>query len=193
MHLQSLFLFYLTAWQPLGYIFAFFGMIFEGDGSLFTLAFLTAEGFFDASDMLIVVFLSVIFGDMLWYWVGRKYITSFSRIAKWVDHFAKPFDRHLAERPIRTLLLTKFAYGAHHAVIIRAGMSQMNFKKFIKSDLLSVIVWIVVIGGLGYFSSISLSYEKKYLRYAEISLFIALILFFTTEHYMKKLSQRELQ
>lgn len=193
MHLQSLFLDYLILWQPLGYILAFFGMVFEGDGSLFAIAFLTAEGFFDAGDMLIVVFLSVIFGDTLWYFVGRNYIASFPRVTAWINRFAKPFDQHLSERPTRTLLLTKFVYGAHHAVLIRAGMSKMDFRKFIKSDLISIVVWVAVIGGLGYFSSISLSYEKKYLRYAEISLLIALILFFIVEHYIKKFSQKELQ
>lgn len=192
MHLQSLFLSYLTIWKPLGYILAFFGMVFEGDGSLFTLAFLTAEGFFDVGDMLIVVFLSVVFGDSLWYWIGRKYIISFPRVTAWVNRFAKSFDRHLLERPTRTLLLTKFVYGAHHAVLIRAGMSKMDFRKFIKSDLIAVVVWIAVIGGLGYFSSVSLAYEKKYLRYAEISLLIGLVLFFTAEHFIKKISQKEL-
>lgn len=193
MHLQSLFLSYLTIWKPLGYILAFFGMVFEGDGSLFALAFLTAEGFFDVGDMLIVVFLSVVFGDTLWYWIGRKYIISFPRVVAWVNRFAKSFDRHLLERPTRTLLLTKFVYGAHHAVLIRAGMSKMDFRKFIKSDLVAVVVWIAVIGGLGYFSSVSLAYEKKYLRYAEMSLLVALILFFTAEHYIKKFSQKELR
>ncbi len=193
MHLHSLFLHYLTIWKPLGYILAFFGMVFEGDGALFTIAFLTAEGFFDAGDMLIVVFLSVIFGDMLWYFVGRNYMVFFPRITRWVDRFAKPFDRHLLRNPTRTLLFTKFVYGAHHAVLIRAGMSKMDFRKFIKSDLISIVVWVAVIGGLGYFSSVSLAYEKKYLRYAEISLLIALVLFFVAEHYIKKFSQKELR
>jgi membrane-associated protein len=193
MHFQSLFLSYLVIWKPLGYILAFFGMVFEGDGVLFTVAFLTAEGFFDVGDMLVVVVLSVIFGDTLWYWIGRKYIASWPRVVGWVDRFAKPFDRHLLERPTRTLLLTKFVYGAHHAVLIRAGMFKMDFRKFIKSDLLSIAVWVAVIGGLGYFSSFSLAYEKKYLRYAEIALLIALVLFFVIEHYIKKFSQKELQ
>lgn len=193
MHFQSLFLSYLVIWKPLGYILAFLGMVFEGDGVLFTVAFLTAEGFFDVGDMLVVVLLSVIFGDTLWYWIGRKYVVAFPRVVGWVDRFAKPFDRHLLDRPTRTLLLTKFVYGAHHAVLIRAGMFQMDFKKFIKSDLLSISVWVAVIGGLGYFSSFSLAYEKKYLRYAEIALLIGLVLFFVVEHYIKKISQKELQ
>lgn len=192
MHLQTLFLSYLIIWKPLGYILAFFGMVFEGDGALFTLAFLTAEGFFDIGDMLIVILLSVVFGDTLWYFVGKKYITFFPRVVAWVDRFAKPFDRHLLERPTRTLLLTKFVYGAHHAVLIRAGMAKMDFRKFIKSDIISIVVWVGVVGGLGYFSSISLAYEKKYLRYAEIALLLALILFFVAEHYIKKFSQKEL-
>lgn len=192
-HFHTLFLNYLVLWRPLGYILAFFGMIFEGDGTLFTVFFLTREGFFDIGDMTMIVFVATFFGDTLWYWIGRKYIASFPRIQRWVDRFAKPFDHHLKENPTRTLLLTKFVYGAHHAVLVRAGMFRMDFKKFLRSDLVSIFVWVAVVGGFGYFSSVSLAHEKHYLRYAEVALLIALILFFAMEHSIKKFSQKEMR
>lgn len=193
MKLHSLFLFYLTIWRPLGYTLVSLGMIFEGDGMLFTSAFLTAEGFFDISDILIVIFISVLLGDSFWYWVGRKYATRFPRFVNVVNKFAKPFDRHLANNPMRTLLVTKFLYGVHHAVLIRAGMFKMDYKKFIKGDLIAVPIWIAVVGGLGFFSERTLLPARHYLKFAEISLLFGLIAFFVLEYFLHRLSVVELE
>ncbi|MBI2120422.1 MAG: hypothetical protein HYT94_02240 [Parcubacteria group bacterium] len=76
MHFQSLFLYYLTVWKPLGYVLASLGMVFEGDGVLFTVAFLTSEGFFDPGDMLLVVFFSyavVLRGKKLYHVFSSRY------------------------------------------------------------------------------------------------------------------------
>ena len=97
MRLHSLFLFYLTLWRPLGYSLVALGVAFEGDGMLFTSAFLTAEGFFDVGDMMIIIFLSVILGDTIWFLIGRNYIRRFPRLVRLVNKFAKPFDRHLGD------------------------------------------------------------------------------------------------
>ena len=193
MKLHSLFLFYLTVWRPLGYTLVSLGMVFEGDGMLFTSAFLTAEGFFDIGDILIVIFISVLLGDSMWYWIGRNYATRFPRLVNVVNKFAKPFDRQLANNPTRTLLVTKFFYGAHHAVLVRAGMLKMEYKKFIKGDLIAVPVWVVVVGGLGFFSERTLLPARQYLKFAEISLLFGLLAFFALEYFLHRLSIRELE
>ena len=188
MWLHSLFLFYLTLWRPLGYSLVALGVAFEGDGMLFTSAFLTAEGFFDVGDMMIIIFLSVILGDTIWFLIGRNYIRRFPRLVRLVNKFAKPFDRHLSENPTRTLIFTKFLYGANHAMLLRAGMSEISYKKFIKADLVSIPIWITVVGGLGFFSAHTLHSARHYLKFAEISLALALIGFFVLEYFLHKIS-----
>lgn len=193
MHLHSFFLYYLTLWRPLGYTLTFIGLMFEGDVTLFTVSFLTREGFFDVGDILIVVLLSVFIGDIVWYWLGKNVIKKFPRIHHLVDRLARPFEKHLIDRPTKTLLLTKFTYGVHHAVLLRSGMLKMDFKQFLKSDILAILIWVAVIGGLGFFSSLSLEFLRKYLRFAEVSLLLALILFFGLEHIFKLLSEKKLK
>jgi membrane-associated protein len=193
MRLHSLFLFYLTVWRPLGYVLVAFGMVFEGDGMLFTSAFLTAEGFFDIGDILIVIFISVLLGDSMWYWIGKKYAMRFPRFVNVVNKFAKPFDRQMTRNPTRTLIVTKFLYGAHHAVLIRSGMLNLGFKKFIKGDLIAIPVWVSVVGGLGFFSERTLLPARQYLKFAEISLLLGLIAFFALEYFLHRLSVREME
>ena len=193
MKAHSLFLFYLTLWRPIGYTLVALGAIFEGDGTIFTSGFLTAGGFFDVGDILIIAFISILVGDTMWYFVGKKYISRFPRFAKTVDTFAKPFDRHITDHPTRTLIVTKFMYGAHHAVLIRAGMHHLDFKKFIKGELLAIPIWICTVGGLGYFSERTLHPIRHYLKFAEISLLFGLLAFFALEYFLHRLSTRELK
>ncbi len=190
--MHSLFLSYLLLWKPLGYALIFLGMIIEGEAILFTVAFLTSIGFFDIGDTLFFSFSGLIIGDILWYFLGKNYISKYPKIKDWVDRFAKPVDRHLLDRPFRTILLTKFVYGVHHAVLMRAGMFEMNFRKFLKNDLLAITIWFPVIWCLGYFGSIPIIHSKKSLRFAEVVLIAGLIIFFSVEHLIKKSVEKKL-
>ena len=184
--MHSLFLSYLLLWKPLGYALIFFGMIIEGDATLFAVAFLTSIGFFDVGDTLLFSLSGLVIGDILWYFLGKNYISKHPKIKHWVDRFAKPVDRHLMDRPFQTILFTKFIYGVHHAVLMRAGMFEMDFRKFIKSDLLAIAIWFPIIWCLGYFGSIPLIHSRKSLRFAEAALLVGLVLFFIVEHFVKR-------
>ncbi len=190
--MHSLFISSLLFWKPLGYTVTFFALMIEGDATLFAVAFLTSEGFFDIGDMLMIAVSAVVIGDILWYFLGRNAVSKFPKMKAWADNFAKPVDRHLLDRPFQTLLLTKFTYGAHHAVLLRAGMFHMNFRKFLKNDILAVGIWFPIIWSLGYFSSISLVFIRRSLRFAEVSLLIGLVLFFGIRYLLRKRVQKDL-
>ena len=184
-------MFYLTLWRPLGYTLVAIGLVFEGDGTLFTAAFLTAEGFFDVGDMLIIAFLSVLFGDLMWYFIGKKYIFRFPRAVAFVDKFAKPFDKRIVENTTRTLIVTKFLYGAHHSVLIRMGMKNIELRQFIKGELIALPIWIFVVGGIAFFSEKTLLPARHYLKFAEMSLLLGLLAFFVLEYVLHRLSTRK--
>ena len=192
MHLHSFFLYYLVASRPLGYTLAFLGLMIEGDVTLFSIAFLTREGFFDVGDMLIIILLAVFIGDLLWYQAGKHLLTKFPKLSKLTERFSQPFEKQLTNNPARTLLVTKFTYGVHHAVLMRMGMLNVNFRQFIKKDIIAIIIWVAIIGGIGYFSAFSLEYLRKYMRYAEVSLLFGLLAFFAIEHLLKIISKKDL-
>lgn len=190
--IESLLFYYLIIWPPLGYVLGALGMFVEGDISWFTLAFLSSQGFFNLELMLLIVFLSVVVSDTAFFFVGRwiKYLPSF--VYHWADQISQPFDKHIHNRPLQTLLVSKFAYGIHKPILVRMGMIDKSYWDFMKSDLPSIFTWIAIIGSLGYFSGLSFFLVQKYLHYAEIGLFIGLIVFFiiikfVTDYSIKKL------
>lgn len=167
---------FLLAWRPLAYVFVFLGMIFEGDIALFTTAFLTHQGYFELSNIIPIVLIANFAGDIFWYNIGKK-LNEHSFFARWTNRIAKPFDHHLVERPFRTIFISKFTYGFNHAILVRAGSLKVNLDDLLKSDVLATLLWMVIVGGLGYFSSVSLSLAKHYLHSIQLAFLFGVLIF----------------
>lgn len=191
--MESLLANYLTAWEPLGYILIFIGMMFEGDTVLYAGAFLVHQGALSLVPMILSALWGMILGDNLWYSLGVKLRKSgaMPAIAKWVE-IAKPFDEHLQKKPFRTIFFAKFTYGFNRAIIARAGMLNLKWKKLEESDILATMLWMTIVGLIGYFSSASLSYLKHYLKYGEVALFIGIIFFIILEKLVSDQSKKRL-
>lgn len=183
---SSLFIHYLILSRPIGYALVFTGMIIEGDILLFTAAFLTHQGIFDIGDMLVAVLAGTIVGDMLWYMLGFRLNHSSLFLRRWIDRIAWPFDKQLMSRPFHTIFVSKFIYGIHHALLIRAGNLKLPFKKFALVDFAAIVLWIAAVGGLGYVSGLSFTLLKHYLRFAEFGLAVGLLVLFILLHLTKK-------
>lgn len=173
-----------------GYALVFFGMLVEGDIVLFTAAFLGNFGVFSLSLLAIIAFVGVIAGDILWYLLGTHQDKLPPRARRIIERVAAPFDRNLLRRPLRTLFITKFAYGIHHLVLARAGADNLGLRRFIASDLVATAGWVTAIMGLGYLGSFALVQVKEYLRFAEVGLLLGLVALFLLERAAKRFSRR---
>jgi len=181
----------LAAISSLGvwnYIIIFLAMIVEGDPFLFSAFFLANEGVFGIATLSIVIFLGVLVGDLLWYWLGIKIDKQNSKLMVWAEKVAAPFDEHLISRTFHTIFISKFTYGTYHAILVRAGMLRFPIRRFIGYDAISTIVWMAVVGGLGYFSSYSFSLARQYLKIAEVGLLIGVLGFIFLSRYISKRS-----
>ncbi len=184
---------FLILWKPLGYLLVFFAMMIEGDLALFTTGFLTNLRVFDPFDILAIVFAGVLVGDTLWYELGRRLEKHAPDLIKrWIEKIAGPFDEHIRNRPFRTIFISKFTYGVHRIILARAGMLGIKFGEFLKSDIVASSAWIAIVGGLGYFSGLSFELAKHYLKFAEVTLLIALVIFVLLLKLISNRSRREI-
>jgi membrane-associated protein len=187
-HIDSLVLHYIAFWKPLAYAILFFGMIIEGEAFLFIAAFLSAQGFLDTGAALFFLFTGVQLGDSFWYWLGHKINHSDTRVGRWLVKLTGPFDGHLKEKTLRTIVLSKFIVGFHHFILARAGVLKINFYKFLKYDFFSNIIWIAIVGGLGYFSGTYFLLVKHFFRFAEYGLIGGLLFYFILNFLVVKYS-----
>ncbi len=192
--MESILLHSLTAWRPLGYLIIFLLMFFEGEMLIFVAAFLTSQGFFDPLDMLGVIIAGAIVGDALWYALGRKISpSSGTPVSRFFDRFGGPLDAHLRRRPFHTIFISKFVYGFNHPTLVRAGATGVRPKVFFASDVPAIALWVAIIGGLGYFSSASLTLLKREIRFVEIALAAAIVAFLVVSHFIGKRVRKELK
>ncbi|MBI4991847.1 MAG: VTT domain-containing protein [Candidatus Harrisonbacteria bacterium] len=190
--MESVLLSYLNYWEPLKYIIIFLGMMVEGDTVLFIASFLAHQGLIDPTAMLLTALWGMILGDNLWYSAGLKLRNSSSWLNQWAEKLAKPFDEHLIKKPFRTIFIAKFTYGINHAIILRAGTLRTKWSEIEKSDILATLLWMIIVGGLGYFSSASFSYVRHYLKFAEVALLLGLLIFFSLEYLITKGTKKNL-
>lgn len=176
----------------MNYIFVFFGVIIEGEVALFTSSFLTRQGVFNIGYVSITLLLGALAGDLMWYALGRRFGSSNSFIMRWLNRVAGRFDSHIAKSPIRTIFISKFTYGFHRAVLVRAGILRLSMKKIFRADLLVTIVWMIVVGGLGYASSASIPLVRKSVHLVESMFLVFFIGFIILEFIITKLSEKKL-
>jgi len=183
---------FIIRYPVLSYIVVFIAMIVEGDFTLFTSLFLSRDGFFDLAIILPVLYAGVLIGDLLWFLLGVKLsrLSYRPRLAAWMERVARPFDEQLDKKPFRTLFISKFIYNAHHPLLMRAGARRMNINDFIKRDMVASALWIFIVGGAGYFFSLSLHTFRHYMHFLEVGLLVGLVLFFIIERTISHLFQK---
>ena len=191
--METIFLHYIMDLGWVVYVFLFVGMFFEGDAILFTAFYLARLGYFNVGILVLISAVGVIVGDLIWYKLGEHLEKRSAFFRKLAAKITKSLDRRLSTKPLSTIFITKFTYGIHHGILLRAGAIRIPFKKYFAIVSFAGISWIAVIGSLAYFSSLSIELLKHYIKYGEISLLIGIIIFFVVMHLLSKVGKKEIE
>lgn len=171
------------------YLILFIGILVEGDISLFASGYLASLGIFQKELVLFLAILAAAIADLFCYFFGRNIDLFPEKINKGVAKLAGRFDQALKEKTFLTIFFGKFFYGFHFLLLVRAGTLQIPFRKFIRVDGFSAILWILIIFSFGFFSGASFFVIKDYIKFSEIGILIGIIIFFSIRklfsHYLK--------
>jgi len=184
---------FLTASPALAYTAVAIGMILEGDIVLFTASFVASLGYLDVGNLAMTVFISMLFGDALWYSFGKciRNATG-NKLHKWVGKITHRFDAHIKERPFRTIFLSKFAYGFHHAILLRAGSMRLPYPEILRADIVATFIWMIIVGGIGYGAGAWVDQAEHYLRNAGYLFLLAIVVFITIEQIIVRQTKKRL-
>lgn len=183
----------ILGWRPVAYTALFFVLLVEGDLALFTAGYLSHGGYLDLGDTAFVAIAGVLIGDLLWYALGASLGRFFPAANRWVERVTRPVAGRAASQPLGTLLITKFTYGFHRPFLLRAGALRMPLATFLRADLFASVLWMVVIGALGYVAAASFSHLQRYVRFAEVGLALGMLLFWALSIALTRLTRRELR
>ncbi|MBX4211289.1 MAG: VTT domain-containing protein [Candidatus Yanofskybacteria bacterium] len=189
--MQSFFLNYFGIHPLLGYGVFLLWLALEGQTAMFTAAFLTHQGVFQIGWVFLFSLIGVIGTDYLLYYLGHHLHGRpwFVRLSDY--ELVRSLDNHLTAHPNRTFFLAKFSF-VHTPIMIRAGSIRMPIRLFFKGDILSSVLWIVVVFSLGYGSSATATLLRSYFHYVEVGLGVTLVLFLLIMHFVSRWFRKEM-
>ncbi len=132
----------------------FFGFFLPGDSLILTCGILAAKGFFHIEYIIPVLFSAAVLGYIFGYWFGDK-------LGHWLvrqkdswwfkhQHLQKAHDFY-AKHGGKALIIGRLVPVVRTFVPITAGMGKMQYRRFLKFNLVGAFVWSVGITLLGYF------------------------------------------
>lgn len=182
MHTVNLLIGLVEYHQVWVYVIIYFGLIFEGELFLISagiLAHLGAINFWFALFFIILGgFSKTLLGYMLGEMLYKKFNhhTFFRYIEKRVYSIAPRFK----EKPFWSIFVSKFIMGANYWVVIFSGYQKIDFKKFLKAEISSTLIWAPLLLSLGFFfgyTALHISREIWKFSMVILALFIMFVLF----------------
>lgn len=136
------------------YIFSFIAALLEGNFIMLLGGALLRFGYFNFFGLGAVLVGGYFLNGVFWYVVGR--IAGHAIVEKWIKRFrigkkiADKLENYFQDHSIRTIFITRVTYGISMFSFLIAGSLKMNLKKFFTVSLAATIVWVLVVGGIGY-------------------------------------------
>ncbi len=177
--------------QNFFYLVMFAAMFTDAALTVFAAVFLVSVGALSLLPTVFVLLAGIFCEQLGFYWLGTR-LSTHDRLSRWADKLAAPFDRHLQARPFHTLLISKFIYGMHRAMLIRSGMLRLPLGKFTKYALANGVIWLAAVGGLGFLFSESYQEFKRYFAYAELIFLVLVVVYFVTQRLLARRLEKEL-
>lgn len=137
--------------ESCGIIASFFATFIEGE-MLFLTAIITAKlGYFNFFWGLVAAFLGAFTRDFILFFLvkkkGSNMINKKPKLKAKIDNASKWFEK----KPLFYLTIYRLTYSFNSVIIILAGLKNISFTRFILHSLISVTIWVGIIGGFGYF------------------------------------------
>lgn len=159
--------------QILAYGLLYVGLIIEGEAIVITAGILSYLGALYFPTALVFILLGGISKTLLGYALGKyiykrwNHVGVFKYLKSRVKYFLPGFKHH----PFWSIFVSKFIWGANNIVIIFSGYERINYKRYLKAEMLSTAIWAPGLMVLGYFFSYT---ALQFTR--EVSRFILLVL-----------------
>lgn len=170
-------------------------MVIEGPITTVIAALLASLGAFNVFIVFLFSILGDLIGDITFYALGYKFGMSFVRkIGKYVGITEKvvlKMEKYFIHHGGKTIFVAKSTVGLCLATFIAAGITKMNFKKFLKYVFLGGLVWSGFLVAMGYFYGYLWREIKKYIEWAGwIAVALAIVTFLMVTLYKSQKTKK---
>jgi membrane protein DedA with SNARE-associated domain len=168
--------------QILAYVVIYLGLIFEGEFFIISTGILVHLGALNFWFSLFFILLGGLSKTFVGYMLGEFLYKKFNyhKFFKYIQKRVYNILPRFKTKPFWSIFVSKFIMGANHVVIIFSGYERIEYKKFLKAEILSTIIWAPLMLSLGcIFSYTALHVSREIWKFLMIVLilFIIFILF----------------
>jgi membrane protein DedA with SNARE-associated domain len=132
------------------------GLWLPGETALIAAAVYAAKGHLSIAAVITVAALAAIIGDNIGYWIGRKaarpLLFRFERLRRYADRVLPPAERFFRRHGGKAVFLARFFGGLRVTGAWMAGITQMQWWRFLFWNAAGGIVWAISVGLLAYYA-----------------------------------------
>jgi membrane protein DedA with SNARE-associated domain len=166
----------------------FIGFVLPGETAVLVAGVVASQGHVNVVVVAALVVVAAIAGDSVGYVVGHFYGESLMKLPLLRS------KRGALERALEGLrrrgpiyvFIGRFTAFLRAVMPGLAGMSRMNYRRFLIANAAGGIIWGISFTLLGYFAGTALTRIEKYASWAGLSVLIVMVLFFVVFHFVKK-------
>ncbi len=160
---------FVTAHSAVTYGALFVGVFWEGEITLIMAGILAHLDVLSLPLTLGIVIIAATAKTLLGYQLGKYLGRAFphSPLLKYFERKVFYFLPRFREQPFWSIVISKCIYGVNNATLVFAGYVGADFKKYCMAELLSSIVWLGGMFGLGlFFSTTALNISHNFRSFA---------------------------
>jgi membrane protein DedA with SNARE-associated domain len=169
----------------------FIGFFLPGETAVLVAGVVASQDHVNVGIVAVIVVAAAIVGDSVGYAIGHRYGESLMKLPvlrKRRPALERALEGLRRRGPIY-VFIGRFTAFLRAVMPGLAGMSRMNYRRFLVANALGGLIWGVTFTLLGYFAGTALTRIEKYASWVGLCVLIAMILFFIIFHFVKKSRQ----
>ncbi len=177
----------------LTYALIYFGLVFEGELTLIVTGILAHLGALNPFFAFAFILSGSITKTFAGYYLGTVIRERWANVKffKFFENRVRRAVPQFKEKPFWSIFISKFIIGAHTTVVLFSGFERIDFRKYLKADILATLVWAPGLILLGYFFSytaLHVSREITKFSLIVIGLFLLYVIFDRLFSYLYQLA-----
>jgi membrane protein DedA with SNARE-associated domain len=166
----------------------FLGFILPGETAVLVAGVVASQDHVNVGIVAVLVVAAAIAGECVGYALGHRYGESLMKLR--VLRRRRPALERALEGLRRRgpiyVFIGRFTAFLRAVIPALAGMSRMNYRRFLIANAAGAILWGITFTLLGYFAGTELKRIENYASWMGLSVLIAMIVFFIVFHFVKK-------
>jgi membrane protein DedA with SNARE-associated domain len=166
----------------------FIGFIFPGETAVIIAGVVASQGRVNVVLVCALVMAAAIAGNIVGYAIGSRYGERLLTLSL-LKRRRVALDRALEglrRRGAIYVFVGRFTAFLRAVMPALAGLSRLNYRRFLIATISSAVVWGIGYTLLGYFAGSALNSVEKYSGWAGAALLLAMICFFVIYHFARK-------